>query len=65
MENIIPITQRKIITMDYEEYLKLEIKAKAFDKAINDIFVAQSLSDLKQQYNELIRDNKLCLVTSK
>lgn len=51
-----PLTERKIISMDYEEYLKLEKRAIAFNVAIKDIINAKSLDELQLSYKSLLED---------
>jgi hypothetical protein len=45
-----PLTQRKIITMDYEEYIKLEKYTSAFRVVVDDIMNAKSIEDLREKY---------------
>lgn len=51
-----PLTERKIISMDYEEYLKLEKSAIAFNAVIKDIINAKSLDELQLSYKSLLED---------
>lgn len=54
MKNFTPIIQRKAITMDYEEYLKLEKRANSFGVIVTDIMNAESLDDLKLKYSKIL-----------
>lgn len=57
MENFTPIIQRKAITMDYEEYLKLEKRANSLGIVVADIMSAESLGDLgdlKSKYLKIV-----------
>ena len=49
-----PLTERKAITMDYEEYLKLEKKANMLETVIADIISSKSLNALQNKYKALI-----------
>ncbi len=51
-----PLTERKIISMDYEEYLKLEKRAIAFNVVIKDIINAKSLDELQLSYKSFLED---------
>ena len=51
-----PLTERKIISMDYEEYLKLEKSAIAFNVVIKDIINAKSLDELQLSYKSFLED---------
>lgn len=48
------LNQRKAITMDYEEYIKLEKAYNAFYVVITDIMNAKSLEDIKQKYSAML-----------
>lgn len=54
MNEFTPIIQRKKITMDYEEYLKLEKRANSFGFIITDIINAESLDNLKSKYLKIL-----------
>lgn len=54
MNEFTPIIQRKTITMDYEEYLKLEKMANSFGFIITDIINAESLDNLKSKYLKIL-----------
>ena len=54
MNEFTPITQRKAITMDYEEYLKLEKRANSFGLIITDIINSESLDNLKSKYLKIL-----------
>lgn len=54
MNEFTPITQRKAITMDYEEYLKLEKRAKTLNVIVSDIINAKSLDAIQAKYLKIL-----------
>ena len=67
MGEFMPLFQRKVITMDYEDYLKLENKSEAFnkiildimnekpfDKIISDILDTKTLNQTQTRYFEIL-----------
>ena len=54
MNEFTPITQRKAVTMDYEEYLKLEKRAKTLNVIVSDIINAKSLDAIQAKYLKIL-----------
>lgn len=53
MNEFTPITQRKAITMDYEEYLKYVKIEKLLHDAIADIINTNIINDIKAKYIDI------------
>lgn len=54
MNEFTPIIQRKAITMDYEEYLKLERRANVVNIIVDDIINAKSLDIIQTKYLKIL-----------